>query len=58
MSTVTAISERVDDLISEDVRLLKIDVEGFEPQAFASASGLVAHKKWVATHSWSSAACQ
>lgn len=32
--------ERVDDVVKEDVALIKFDVEGFEPTAFASAARL------------------
>ena len=37
---VKALSERVDTLIHEDVLVLKLDVEGFEPSAFQSMKGL------------------
>eukprot|EP00884_Botryococcus_braunii_P021704 jgi/Botrbrau1/8217/Bobra.0392s0013.1 len=37
---VSVKGERVDDVVKEDVALIKFDVEGFEPTAFASASRL------------------
>ena len=37
---VKAQSERVDTLVHEDVLVLKLDVEGFEPSAFQSMKGL------------------
>eukprot|EP00884_Botryococcus_braunii_P021699 jgi/Botrbrau1/8212/Bobra.0392s0010.2 len=37
---VSVKGERVDDVVKEDVALIKFDVEGFEPTAFASASKL------------------
>lgn len=45
VTSMTATSERVDHLINEDVRLLKVHVEGCEPQAFASAADLFARRK-------------
>ena len=33
--------ERVDAVVNEDVALLKMDVEGFEPTAFQSAKGVL-----------------
>ena len=33
--------ERVDSLVRENVLLLKLDVEGFEPTAFRSSQGLL-----------------
>lgn len=33
--------ERVDGVVAEDVALLKMDVEGFEPTAFESAKGVL-----------------
>ncbi len=33
--------ERVDAVVAEDVALLKMDVEGFEPTAFESAKGVL-----------------
>ena len=40
MATTVAISERVDAVVHEDVLLIKLDVEGFEPSAFESMKGL------------------
>lgn len=37
---VTALSERVDDIIREDALVIKLDVEGFEPSALASIHGV------------------
>lgn len=37
----TAIAERIDSVVAEDVVLMKMDVEGFEPTAYASAKGLL-----------------
>lgn len=37
---VETLSERVDELVHEDVLVLKLDVEGFEPSAFKSMAGL------------------
>ena len=33
--------ERVDALVQEDVTLMKLDVEGFEPLAFESSKGIL-----------------
>lgn len=38
--SVTKLSVRVDETANEDVLLLKVDVEAFEPHAMASAAGL------------------
>ena len=38
---VTVPGERADAVVQEDVMLLKLDVEGFEPQAFASSQGIL-----------------
>ena len=42
---VEVAGERVDSLIREDVLLIKLDVEGFEPTAFRSSSGLLDHQR-------------
>jgi hypothetical protein len=42
---IQVIGERVDAVVKEDVVLIKMDVEGFEPTAFASASGLFDNHK-------------
>jgi hypothetical protein len=33
--------ERVDSVLQEDVLLMKMDVEGFEPTAFESSKGIL-----------------
>ena len=33
--------ERVDSIVQEDVLLMKLDVEGFEPVALESAKGIL-----------------
>ena len=33
--------ERVDSVVQEDVLLMKLDVEGFEPTAFQSSKGIL-----------------
>lgn len=33
--------ERVDSVVQEDVLLMKVDVEGFEPTAFQSSKGIL-----------------
>ena len=38
---VRVAGERVDGVVAEDVALLKMDVEGFEPTAFESAKGVL-----------------
>ena len=38
---VKVTGERVDGVVAEDVALLKMDVEGFEPTAFESAKGVL-----------------
>ena len=38
---VKVTGERVDAVVAEDVALLKMDVEGFEPTAFESAKGVL-----------------
>lgn len=38
---VRVTGERVDAVVNEDVALLKMDVEGFEPTAFQSAKGVL-----------------
>ena len=43
---VEVAGERVDSLIREDVLLVKLDVEGFEPTAFRSSSGLLDHYRY------------
>ena len=40
-----ATGERVDDIVQEDVLLMKVDVEGLEPGVIASAAGLLQHYK-------------
>ncbi len=40
---VEVAGERIDSLIRENVLLIKLDVEGFEPTAFRSSSGLLDH---------------
>ena len=42
---VQAASERADSLAQEEVLLVKLDVEGFEPQAMRSLKGLFDHHK-------------
>ena len=37
---VMAVGERVDEVVQEDVILMKMDVEGFEPKALDSAKGI------------------
>ena len=44
---VEVAGERVDSLIKEDVLLVKLDVEGFEPTAFRSSTGLLDHYRYV-----------
>jgi hypothetical protein len=39
--------ERVDSLVRENVLLLKLDVEGFEPTAFQSSQGLLKNHRCV-----------
>lgn len=39
--TVQAVGERVDEVVHEDVLLLKVDVEGLEPAVMKSCSGLL-----------------
>ena len=41
--TVQVKGERVDAVVQEDVLLMKMDVEGFEPVAFNSAKGVFDH---------------
>ena len=38
---VEVTGERVDSLVREDTLLIKLDVEGFEPTAFRSSTGLL-----------------
>ena len=38
---VSVPGERVDAVVQEDVALMKIDVEGFEPLAFESSKGIL-----------------
>ncbi len=38
---IKALGERVDEVVQEDVMLLKADVEGFEPGVIESAKGLL-----------------
>ena len=38
---VQAMGERVDEVVHEDVLLLKVDVEGLEPAVMKSCSGLL-----------------
>lgn len=45
LEKVTAVGARVDDVVQEDVLLLKVDVEGFEPAVIASAEGLLQNHK-------------
>jgi hypothetical protein len=44
---VKAMGERVDEVVGEDVVLLKADVEGLEPGVIQSAKGLLESYKWV-----------
>ncbi len=44
---VKAMGERVDEVVGEDVVLLKADVEGLEPGVIESAKGLLESYKWV-----------
>ena len=44
---VKAMGERVDEVVDEDVVLLKADVEGLEPGVIESAKGLLQSYKWV-----------
>ena len=41
LEVVEAIGERVDDVVQEDVLLLKVDVEGHEPGVIKSAKSLI-----------------
>ncbi|EIE24267.1 hypothetical protein COCSUDRAFT_65824 [Coccomyxa subellipsoidea C-169] len=38
---ITVKGERVDSIVQEDVLLMKLDVEGFEPTAFQSSKGIL-----------------
>ena len=38
--------ERVDEVVQEDVVLLKVDVEGHEPGVIQSATGLLDGYRW------------
>ena len=38
--------ERVDSVVQEDVLLMKLDVEGFEPTAFQSSKGILDSFRW------------
>lgn len=38
---ITVKGERVDSVVQEDVLLMKLDVEGFEPTAFQSSKGIL-----------------
>lgn len=42
---VKAVGERIDEVVHEDVVLLKLDVEGHEPGVIKSAKGLLANHK-------------
>lgn len=39
--------ERVDSVVMENVLLMKLDVEGFEPTAFESSKGIIDKYKCV-----------
>ena len=41
LEEVSAVGERVDEVVQEDVLLMKVDVEGLEPGVMASAQGLL-----------------
>jgi hypothetical protein len=42
--------ERVDSVVQEDVLLMKLDVEGFEPTAFQSSKGILDSYKCASGH--------
>ena len=44
--------ERVDSVVQEDVLLMKLDVEGFEPTAFQSSKGILDSYKCAAHLFW------
>ncbi len=43
---VDSVTERVDEVIKEDVIMLKMDVEGYEHLVHASAARLFEEKRW------------
>ena len=46
LEVVKAMGERVDEVVQEDVVLLKVDVEGHEPGVIQSATGLLDGYRW------------
>ncbi len=42
--------ERVDSVVQEDVLIMKLDVEGFEPTAFQSSKGILDSYKCAVCH--------
>ena len=46
LEVVKAMGERVDEVVREDVVLLKVDVEGHEPGVIQSATGLLDGYRW------------
>lgn len=45
LEEVKAVGERVDEVVQEDVLLMKVDVEGLEPAVIASSEDLLYNNK-------------
>ena len=47
LEVIHAVGERLDEVVHEDVLLLKVDVEGYEPGVIDSAEDLLADYQYV-----------